>query len=164
MRFNRVFAITETQTGGIWFTDQYTGLGYLQDKEFNYPRVFMEEGINFVREIYNTKKRLWISTKNGVFSYKNGIVSHFNQKNGLGFAQTWPLNFNSGDIYIGTLGNGINILNTDEENHPAPVVVFSDIKGRRKFGYNQLGYLCLSRAACFRSDTGSIQAGQCRLD
>ena len=122
----RIPTLTIDREGVVWFTDQKSGLGYI-DKNDRARFLTMQDGL-VSHEIWDLRVDdqgvLWISTRNGLSSYRNGIFTTYGTKLGLGTLRLWEILPLLDRVYIGSSGSGVNILNRREAS-PPPSVEFS---------------------------------------
>jgi len=120
----RTFALALDSTGNLWFANGNRGIGYV-DKEDRVSFLSTSDGLinNIVREIAHDKEgRVWIATERGLSCYKDGSWSNFDFHNGLSDPFIWPIFINKDKVYIGTVGNGLAILDLTESRLPKPKV------------------------------------------
>lgn len=119
-----VYALCLDAEGKLWFGGGNNVFGYIYKDSVFYPDVFREYDITEVMQIEFDKhsNKLWISSKRGLFSFKNNVVTEFNKSNGLKTNNIWPILIEKDSILIGTNGLGLNVLNLQEENNPAPKI------------------------------------------
>jgi signal transduction histidine kinase len=72
---------------------------------------------------FDAKGRLWIATRGGLSMYDNGTWANFQRSSGLNNPKLWPLLPEPDRVFIGTDGNGVDILSLDEMSNPPPRVI-----------------------------------------
>jgi PAS domain S-box-containing protein len=130
----RIPALAIDLTGKIWFTDQRTGLGFINERD-EAEFLTVEDGL-VSPEIWDMRvdssNTLWISTRAGLSSLSNGVFSTFTTKNGLHTMRLWEVLPLSDRVYIGSSGSGVRILHRDEPS-PAPrVEVFQPVIDQKR--------------------------------
>ena len=117
-----IFTIAIDSNGRTWFGDRGNGLGYIDENDR--PGYIKEtDGLlqNFVWDIKtDIRGFLWISTSGGIATYHDGAWSAFSLSSGLNNLRIWPILPVDDRIYVGTDGNGVNILSFEETNRPRP--------------------------------------------
>ena len=123
-----IFTISMGRDNTLWFGDRANGLGFIDtlDKP-HYLTQFDGLVDNGVWDINcDARGKIWISTRSGVASYAAGIWSTFSLSTGLNSLKLWPILPVDNKVYIGTDGNGVDILSTGEAANPPPKIECMD--------------------------------------
>ncbi|MCV9388955.1 two-component regulator propeller domain-containing protein [Reichenbachiella ulvae] len=113
---NVVLSFTENEDGKIWVGTDGGGLN-LMDSEGKFERFYPERGGlsgPVVLDLFeDSDDDLWAGTyANGLNLYRNEEFEVFNTTNGLGNNSVWAIGERvPGEIWIGTNGSGISVLN-----------------------------------------------------
>ncbi|MFI5251290.1 MAG: ATP-binding protein [Bacteroidota bacterium] len=116
LREDHVFCLAADHEGGIWFGHMNTvGLGYI-DAHDSVHYFTTDDGIPDNR-VYDIKVDaggvVWVATHGGLCCYDHGQWSIFDEKSGLISNSLWPVLPLDHDVYVGTTGKGVAILNRD---------------------------------------------------
>ncbi|MFQ5739560.1 MAG: PAS domain S-box protein [Acidobacteriota bacterium] len=124
LRTERIFALAVDRFDKVWFADQSSGLGFID--EWDKPRFLTTEDGLVSNEVWNMSLDdtgvLWVATHGGLSSYKEGIWCSFRAAEGLPGLRLWPVLPVGSQIYVGTSGSGTSILRLEEKNDPPPRV------------------------------------------
>jgi len=140
-----IFTLALDQNGVLWFGDRAHGLGYIDTLD-NPHYLTQSDGLvdNSVWDInFDDRGTLWIATRGGVARYSSGLWSTFSLSSGLNSLKIWPILPVGEKVYIGTDGNGVDILSSAESLHPPPKLNCQDpaIDGdRATFHWNCFAY------------------------
>lgn len=120
---NRTFTLAVDHNNRVWFSDQHSGLGYIdQNDQVAYLRT--SDGL-INDEIWDIQAdergKLWISTRGGLCCYENGIWTRFDTNTGLSTLRLWEVLPLKDKVYVGSSGSGINILNLKEMGLPPSI-------------------------------------------
>ncbi len=122
---DRVFTLTVDRDDRLWFGDQSSGLGYIDESDR--PRYLTaKDGLihDAVQELrLGPDGELWISTRGGLARYHDGNWLSLDVTTGLSNPHLWPILPFEDKVYVGTYGNGVDILNLAEADFPPPRVV-----------------------------------------
>ena len=123
---NRVFTVAIGDDGRVWFGHQNAGhgLGVLDDQDR--PRYLTVADGLIDDEVWSVHPgpdtTLWIGTRGGLARYRNGIFASFNPSTGLEHRHVWPVLPLAAQVYVGTIGGGVYVLNFAELSTPPPAV------------------------------------------
>jgi PAS domain S-box-containing protein len=127
LRADKVFTVAVGPEGRIWFAHQELGVGFLEEEQPHYRTtadgLIHDEAWDLGADGHG---RMWISTQGGLCSHERDLWSCFDMTSGLNNERLWPLHITEDKIYVGTLGNGVNVLRLDETVRPAPLVVLDE--------------------------------------
>ena len=125
---DRIFTIAVDHDGRLWFSDQFTGLGYIDDDDTARYLTTAEGLINDeVQDLHvDPIGRLWISTRGGLTCYHDGTWSHFGTSSGLNDPHLWPVYGTGDEVYVGTIGHGLSVLDLGGAEAPTPQVVLEE--------------------------------------
>lgn len=122
-----VYSICIDNNNRVWFAHHGTGLGYLEDEKLHYMK--MSEGL-ISTNVWDVKiddqDRLWISTWSGIAFYEDESWISFSTLSGLSNSRVWPILPVDNQIYIGTVGTGVDILDLSVATAGNPIVDVSD--------------------------------------
>ncbi|GEM_PF-638356 len=122
----RIPALAIDLNGRVWFTDQRTGLGFINERD-EAEFLTVEDGL-VSPEIWDLRvdssNTLWISTRAGLSSLSNGVFTTYTTKNGLHTMRLWEILPLNDRVYIGSSGSGVRILHRNEFS-PTPRVEIS---------------------------------------
>jgi PAS domain S-box-containing protein len=124
LRMNRVFTIAIDSQNTVWFGDQNNGLGFIENDKPKY--LTTQDGLisDAVWSIaIDMSDKLWIGTRGGVSIYDRITWSSIDNNEGLEYTSVWPILPTKGNVYIGTFGGGLDILNTLLVNDKYPMIV-----------------------------------------
>jgi signal transduction histidine kinase/ligand-binding sensor domain-containing protein len=111
LKMNRVFTLTVDRDGRTWFGHQGGGLGILEDGDPRYLTTADGLPNDEVWDVVaDPRGGIWISTQGGICSYREAIWACLDTTSGLSNDHTWPLLALPDELYVGTLGNGLSIL------------------------------------------------------
>ncbi len=122
-----VYSICIDRNNRVWFAHHGNGLGYLEDEQLHYMK--MSEGLisNNVWDVkIDDQDRLWISTWSGISFYDDKSWISFSTFSGLSSSRIWPILPVDNQVYIGTLGTGVDILDLSVVTARNPIVDVSD--------------------------------------
>ncbi len=63
---------------------------------------------------------IWVTSTAGLCSSRDGNWSCLDQASGLATAALWPIVVTPQQVFVGTLGRGLQVLNRTEERNPTP--------------------------------------------
>lgn len=128
LKEERIFTIATDGAHNVWFSDRENGLGYIDDH--GVPKFLTTADGLINNEVWDIKVdeggRVWIATKGGLSLYDQGIWSSFGTSAGLSSLRLWPLLATRDFLYIGTIGNGVDILSLKELFGPSPRLTILD--------------------------------------
>ncbi|MBI4547432.1 MAG: PAS domain S-box protein [Ignavibacteriae bacterium] len=129
LRSTKIYTIAIDDAQRIWFghSNDASGLGMLEGDSIQYYT--KADGLvnDKVWDLnVDSTGVLWISTEGGLCSYNNGIWSTFDEKTGLNYNRLWPVLPMKHEVYVGTLGSGLAILNREESKVLNPRIVMRD--------------------------------------
>jgi PAS domain S-box-containing protein len=127
LRGDKIFTLAVDSSNRVWFGNRGNGLGYF-DEELRPHYLTTTDGLvnDDVWDLnVDSHGTLWISTSGGVASLRDGVFSRFDTKAGLIQAQVWPILPSDESVYIGTKGNGLDILNL-KADAPLPVRIYPE--------------------------------------
>jgi len=123
---NFVSGITSDKYGNVWFSSLDNGVGFYNKTKDKFYRYKKNDGLasDRINAICSDKKgKIWAGTANaGIsclsFSDKDTAtitISTINQSNGLSGNIISTIIFYNDKLYVGTSGNGINVMNAAEK-------------------------------------------------
>lgn len=125
---NRVFTLILDDADRLWFGDQGSGLGYIDDE--GTPRYLTTaDGLvnDQVQELrLGPGGELWISTRGGLARLHEGEWLGIDVTTGLSTPTLWPILPLEDRVIIGTSGMGLDVLSLAEAADPAPRVTLSE--------------------------------------
>jgi PAS domain S-box-containing protein len=125
LKENRIFCLAIDRSNTVWFGDQQNGLGCIDEKGsvkyYNTDDGLVDNRIWDLK--IDAKGKLWIATEGGLGSYFKGTWSTFDTRTGLNSPTLWPVLPVGDKVYVGTVGNGLAILNLDESVQPSPRII-----------------------------------------
>ena len=123
----RIFALTIDKENRLWFCDENSGLGYIDDQDQpHYLTTYDGLISNHVLDLTTDKTgALWITTERGLNRYYNGTFSHFDAHHGLKNDRLWPVLAKNDKVYVGSSGGGTYILSLNEIDQPHPISIFN---------------------------------------
>lgn len=126
--WGRAFTIAADDSNGLWIGDQDNGLWYINsDSQMHSVNSFNDF---FNKEVwglqFDSQGRLWVTTKGGLACLYKGVWSFFQTNSGLNNLSLWPLMPAADKIYVGTIGSGVDILNTKGFSRQSPRIEFDD--------------------------------------
>ncbi|MDQ7054266.1 MAG: histidine kinase dimerization/phosphoacceptor domain -containing protein [candidate division KSB1 bacterium] len=146
MKTNRVFSLAVDVENRIWFSSQNRWLGYLQPTDQGYEVRYLNDypGGDIWSITTDAQGRIWVGSDEGVWVRKNGIWQHIAEREGLNYPKVWPILVEKNQVYIGTLGGGLNVLHLTEKAQPRPTLILSpplQNKGNIIFRWQPLSYM-----------------------
>lgn len=125
LRTNRVFTIAIDSAQTVWIGDySRTGLGFV-DANDSIRYLTTKDGL-LNDQIWDLKVDargiLWITTGGGLASYSKGTFSSYDDKSGLINRSLWPVLPLEHQVYVGTAGRGVAILERSESVSPTPLI------------------------------------------
>jgi PAS domain S-box-containing protein len=79
---------------------------------------------NFVHEVCcDSNGILWIATDGGLASFNGTTFLRYDESTGLPYNKIWPILPSGREVYVGTQGKGVAVLNRQESVIPAPRIV-----------------------------------------
>ncbi len=125
---SHVFTLAVDHHKNVWFGHQYgIGLGCM-DSCGTVRYYTTSDGLvnDMVWELrVDSAGILWIATRGGLASYADGVWSRFDASTGLQSELLWPVLPISGEVFVGTDGKGVAVLNRKEAFAPAPRIVIN---------------------------------------
>ena len=122
----RAFTIAIDNHNQLWFGDNdftFNGLGHI-DADGGVRRYTTDDGLtsNNIWDIrVDPLGKIWISTLNGINCYNNGSWISYDEHSGLkSTGGNWPILPLEDKVYVGTAGEGVAILERNEEMTPPP--------------------------------------------
>jgi PAS domain S-box-containing protein len=128
IRSKRVFTLAIDSTQRLWFGDASTvgtGIGYI-DEQDSAHYLTVADGLidDYIWDLnVDQTGRLWVATADGLCSYANNRWSIFDRQSGLEHSALWPVVPTAGEVYVGTQGGGVAVLNVDASTTPEPRIV-----------------------------------------
>jgi PAS domain S-box-containing protein len=123
----RVFTLVVDRSNNVWFGHQTAGFGLGCIDSSGAVKYFTtSDGLvnDYVWEVrVDAQGVLWIATRGGLGSYSNGIWSRFDESSGLPSNLLWPVLPLKDEVYVGTHGKGVAVLNRKESLIPGPRIV-----------------------------------------
>jgi PAS domain S-box-containing protein len=122
---DRIFTLAIDSTDRVWFSDQNSGLAYVDTNDrVHYLTTsdgLINDGVWDIR--VDEGGTLWISTNGGLCSYADGVWSRFDMLSGLNTLHLWGVLPLADEVYVGSPGGGLNILNRTEFSPPPHVMM-----------------------------------------
>ncbi|HEV8538891.1 MAG TPA: PAS domain S-box protein [Bacteroidota bacterium] len=117
-----IFALDIDKHGRVWFADRNTGVWYIEndDRPHNIATSYGLVDNRTWDLKFDNEGVLWMTTYGGVAIYRDGCWSAIGRASGLNNLKLWPILLEGSAVYIGTEGNGVDILNLDESHNPPP--------------------------------------------
>ncbi len=125
LRSRRIFTIAIDSAGRPWFGDPATigvGIGYI-DPQDTVHYITVADGLvnDYIWDLNADEAgTLWVATGNGLCSYRDDNWSTFDRESGLRNPALWPVLPFGSQVYVGTRGGGVAILDVHESNTPPP--------------------------------------------
>jgi signal transduction histidine kinase/ligand-binding sensor domain-containing protein len=116
LRESRVWTLAIDSTDRVYFSHQYTGLGYFDEND-SVRYVELDEGLvgDQVYEVEIDRRGwVWVATMEGLGCWAGGEWTRFDAHAGLPNDQLWPVLPLDREILVGTQGDGVAILRLDE--------------------------------------------------
>ncbi|MBI5021962.1 MAG: PAS domain S-box protein [Ignavibacteriales bacterium] len=127
LQHSRVFTLAVDRSNNVWFGHQTLGYGLGCIDSSGAVKYFTtSDGLvnDYVWEVrVDARGVLWIATRGGLGSYDNGIWSRFDESSGLPSNLLWPILPLEDEVYVGTHGKGVVVLNRKESFIPGPRIV-----------------------------------------
>lgn len=127
LRHDRVFTLAIDRHQSVWFGHQVKGFGLGCIDSSGEVRYFTtSDGLvnDFVWEVrVDSQGVLWIATRGGLVSYHDGAWSRFDESSGLQSNLLWPVLPLKDEVYVGTHGKGVAILDRSESFTSIPRIV-----------------------------------------
>ena len=127
--YSDISTIMQDSRGNIWLGTDGNGL-YIKEKNSETARKLAIPNIAIVSILEDRKNRIWIGTYlNGLFCYEKGKMIQYTTKNSkLSNNNIWGLKEDRyGNIWIGSLGGKIQVLQSESDNFNSVVTPFDDI-------------------------------------
>jgi PAS domain S-box-containing protein len=125
LRGRGVFTLVVDDSSDVWFGDRSGGLGRV-DRNDRLTYLTERDGLidDAVWDLrFDARGRLWIATAGGLCVYAQGTWSHFDTDMGLASPHLWPVLPVSDSVYVGTIGQSIQVLSLAEGWDPPPRVL-----------------------------------------
>lgn len=111
LKMDRVFTVAVDRDGRTCFGHQEGGLGVLEDGEPRYLTTADGLPNDEVWDVVaDPRGGIWVSTQGGVCSYREATWACLDTTSGLSSDHAWPLLALPDELYVGTLGSGLSIL------------------------------------------------------
>ncbi len=127
LRTDHIFTLAVDKRNNVWFGHQVYGFGLGCIDSSGRVRYYTKSAglINdFVWEVKaDSQDVLWISTEGGLASYDQGVWSRFDENTGLHYNLLWPILPLGHEVYVGTRGQGVAILNRQESATAPPRII-----------------------------------------
>lgn len=125
-----IFTLTIDSSNNVWFGHggNGAGLGVIDTsrtiKYFTSADGLINDYVYDLRvDVFGI---LWISTEGGLSSYNRGAWSSYNERTGLHYNLLWPILPLEKEIYVGTRGQGLAILDRRESYLPEPRILINN--------------------------------------
>ena len=108
----RVFALAVDSANRTWFSDQVSGLGWLDAQERAHY-LGVEAGLpsTAVWDVAAAPDgAVWVTTEGGLARCDDAGCVPFHQEDGLSSLELWPVVPTRDRVYVGTLGTGLDVL------------------------------------------------------
>ncbi|MBT4100839.1 MAG: response regulator, partial [Gemmatimonadetes bacterium] len=123
----KVFSIAADAKGRVYFADQRSGLGILENGEVTY--FDSRDGLihDTVQDIeIDEDGTVWLSTRGGLGGYRDGLWLSFGTGSGLQALELWPLATSGSLVYVGSAGKGTFVLDRSLTRGSPPRIVRMD--------------------------------------
>ncbi len=118
-----IFTLASDERGRVWFAGQTSRLGYIEKDSVHYlPEAQFPIRGNIWDLHVAPDDGLWISDRSEVISHQDSTWLVYDGSSGLGKFESWPLLPLDHEVYVGTHGNGVAILNLRETPPPFPKI------------------------------------------
>ncbi|MFO7922669.1 MAG: two-component regulator propeller domain-containing protein [Bacteroidales bacterium] len=115
---DHVYEVFQDSEGNYWFAT-FNGLSMLSDETFSFYRSFDEPFGNNVLSVHSDEEHIWLGGESGLLRIpknNNGSTMFYGTQRGLPFdAVTAITSCHENNIWIGTAGNGIYRLDSDDQ-------------------------------------------------
>jgi PAS domain S-box-containing protein len=125
LRTNKIFALTVDPGGRVWFGHQRGGLGVLDGDDVRYYSVRDGLGGDDVWGVATDERGwVWITTHNGLSLFRDGALTSLGAETGLPNPRLWGVLPTEERVYVGTLGDGLAVLELGLIDRRPPEVDF----------------------------------------
>jgi signal transduction histidine kinase/ligand-binding sensor domain-containing protein/ActR/RegA family two-component response regulator len=121
----KVSDITTDKFGNIWFASAGAGISKVMDKDSLFSisnennEVLPLDYCDIEFDINNT---LWYGGKEFLTAYQNGMYYKIGSAEGLSGQASWPIKYYNNNIFVGTYGGGLNIIDLKRINESHPII------------------------------------------
>ncbi len=129
VRGDKVFTIAIQDDGYVWFGQQAWGLGHVNEHD---EVGFLTTADGLLNDevwdiqIDSDGHCIWVTTHGGLSCYADGAWGRFTTELGLASPYLWPVLPRKFHVFIGTLGNGLQILSREEAGGLPPRVIINE--------------------------------------
>jgi len=128
LNVSRVFTIALGKNGNLWYGDNdfiANGLGCIFPdgtmKQFTIDDGLLDNNIWDID--VDSKENIWVSTQSGVSCFSNESFTNYDEHSGLkSSGGNWPILPLDDEVYVGTTGEGVAILDLKAEQAPPPII------------------------------------------
>ena len=117
-----IFTLAIDRENNVWCGDRVAGLACLRDdgqiEHFTASNNLVNNEVWDIQT--DSLDRVWISTQGGLNCYDHGQWLVLDGRSGLITPYLWPILPTSDKLYVGTIGNGLGVLNLADCAQPPP--------------------------------------------
>ncbi len=128
IHLSRIFTLSVDRSGRCWFGEQDHGAGLgMIDVDGMVKYYTSDDGLvnNYVWEVkVDRQDRVWATTAGGLACFDHGRWISYDERSGLSYGALWGLLPIENRILVGTLGQGLAILDLTVSHDNTPVVLF----------------------------------------
>ena len=111
LRLANIWTLAVDESNVLWFGNEWDGLGTLRSGSPEYFAAIDGLAINQIRDVRSDPRGgIWATYPGGVLRIKGDRCYSISTAQGIGHPSLWPILPTQDRVYIGTLGNGMAIL------------------------------------------------------